>query len=153
MFIHRLLYRSDVALIGSQEDVDDQVVAIVHAAHEANQAADVTGALLHLGGAFIQVLEGSIEAVERTFERICCDLRHRHVRLLQLALVENRLFGEWSMSRVAPTTELARLCPTLEAVGSLRLDVARADEALLMMRHALLAARSDPADASLWNSQ
>lgn len=153
MFTHRLLYRSDAALVGSRDEIDDQVRAIVTTAHATNKAAEVTGALLHFGSVFIQVLEGSVEAVERTFERICCDLRHRHVRLLQLAIVEDRLFGDWSMSNVTPTAELARICPTLEAVGSLRLDAAKADEALVLMRNVLLAERRAGAISSSCNQK
>lgn len=143
MFIHRLLYRSDAALIGTDDEMDDQVLAIAEASRRANEAAGLSGALLLSSGTFIQALEGPIDAIEETFERICGDLRHRRVRLLQLAVVEDRLFGEWSMSRVTPTGELARLGPTLDAEG-VRLDATKANAALQMMRTRLLAEHRQP---------
>lgn len=142
MFIQRLLYRSESALVGSDDEVDDQVLAIVESSRKSNEAAGLTGALLLSSGVFIQALEGPVDAIERKFERICCDLRHRRVRLLQLAAVEGRLFGDWSMSIVTPTLELARLCPTLDAAESTRLDATKADAALRTMRD-LLSARKD----------
>jgi Sensors of blue-light using FAD len=134
MLLHRLLYRSDAALTGSDEDVEGQVHAIVEASRAANEASGLTGALLLSSGVFLQALEGSLNAVEATFERICGDLRHRRVRLLQLAAVEERLFGDWSMARVKPAAELAVLCPSLEAAETSRLDASTADAAILVMR-------------------
>lgn len=139
MFIHRLLYRSEAVLHGANAEVDEQVSAIVEAARTANEAAGLTGALLLSSGVFIQALEGPVDAIERTFESICRDLRHRRVRLLQLAVADERIFGGWSMSRVTPTAELASLCPTLDASESTRLDATRAEGALQAMRALLVA--------------
>lgn len=139
MFIHRLLYRSEAVLHGTNAEVDEQVSAIVEAARKANEAAGLTGALLLSSGVFIQALEGPVDAIERKFESICCDLRHRRVRLLQLAVADERIFGDWSMSRVTPTAELASLCPTLDASERTRLDATRAEGALQAMRALLVA--------------
>ena len=144
MFIQRLLYRSESALVGSNDEVDDQVQQIVESSRKANEAAGLTGVLLLSSGGFIQALEGPVDVIETKFERICCDLRHRRVRLLQLAAVEERLFDGWSMSRVTATAELARLCPTLDAAESTRLDATRADAALQIMRSLLLAENDRP---------
>jgi hypothetical protein len=86
---------------------------------------------------FIQVLEGPVDAVEATFERICGDLRHRSVRLLELAVAEERVFGDWAMVQITPTLELAQLCPTLGA-GDARLDATTAGAAIQTMRTLLL---------------
>lgn len=138
MQIHRLLYRSDAILSGSTETVEQQVAAIVDRSRRANETAGLTGALLLSGGEFIQVLEGRVEAVEATFERICCDLRHRRVRLLELAVAEDRVFAEWAMVRIQPANEIARLCPGLDMSGQSRLDSHTAEVAIQMMRTVLL---------------
>lgn len=146
MLIHRLLYRSEAALVGPQQDVDRQVAAIIEAAHVANIRVGVTGALLFTSGVFIQALEGPLAAVEATFERICCDLRHRRVRLLEFIVADDRAFGEWAMVEVSPTRELARLYPSLVSADTGRLDAVTASAAVQTMR-ALLLTRVLPVDA------
>ena len=138
MQIHRLLYRSDAILSGSTESVEHQVAAIVDGSKRANGAAGLTGALLLSGGEFIQVLEGPVEAVEATFERICRDLRHRRVRLLELAVADDRVFAEWAMVRIQPANEIVRLCPGLDMSGQSRLDGHAAGATIRMMRTVLL---------------
>ena len=139
MPIHRLLYRSEAALPGSPGDVNRQVAAIIEASHAANTRVGVTGALLFTSGVFIQALEGPLAAVEATFERICGDLRHRRVRLLEFVVAEDRVFGEWAMAEVTPTRELARLYPTLVSTDTGRLDAVTASTAVQTMRALLLA--------------
>ena len=137
MMIQRLLYRSDCTLPGAPDEVDRGVAHIVDVSGSANEAAGVTGALMLSAGVFLQVLEGPPEAVETTFERICRDLRHRHVRLLELAVAEDRVFGDWAMVQVTPTQQLARLCPSLGTTGT-RLDSTTANAAVQIMRTMLL---------------
>jgi hypothetical protein len=124
-------------LAGSDAEIDRQVAHIVETARVANQQADITGALMLSSGVFIQVLEGPVGAVEATFERICCDLRHRAVRLLELAIAEDRVFADWAMVQVTPTLQLARLCPSLSSDSS-RLDATTANAAIQIMRTLLL---------------
>jgi hypothetical protein len=138
MTVHRLLYRSDAALVGSGEAVEREVAAIVAAAALANAAAGMTGALALSSGAFVQVLEGPPAAVEATFERICRDLRHRRVRLLEFAAAEERAFAEWTMARVRSTVDVARLCPGIHASEHAKLDAGAAGAAVQVMRALLL---------------
>lgn len=133
MFIHRLLYCSDADLAGGPEDVERLVLKIVEAARAANAAAGITGAILFSSGVFVQALEGPIDAVEATFERICGDLRHKRVRLVELAVAEDRVFEGWSMVRVAPPPDSAGLCPAPGAAEGVRLDAASAGAILQMM--------------------
>lgn len=145
--LQRLLYRSDCAFAGMPHTVDRKVQEIVEAATTANAKANITGALMLSSGVFIQALEGPSAAVEATFERICCDLRHRNVRLLELAAAEERVFADWAMVRVTPTLQLARLYPQLGESHSW-LDAATASTAIQMMRTLLLTRASrDTADA------
>ena len=111
MIIQRLLYRSDNALTGLAEDVNRAIEQIIAGSRRRNEASGITGALMFSSGVFIQVLEGPVGAVEATFERICLDLRHRHVRLLELAIAEERVFAEWAMVQVTPTLQLAPVVP------------------------------------------
>ena len=133
MLLSRLLYRSDAALAGSAEEIENQVAFLIEASRAANAAAGLTGALLIASGVFVQALEGPTKVVEAVFERICCDLRHRRVRLLELAVVDERVFGEWSMARV-PVAELASFGPVLGSAETARLDSSTAGIALETMR-------------------
>lgn len=91
--LHRLIYRSRCAM-----DAHGEIAGLLEASRAANREAGVTGALLMSSGWFVQALEGPSRAVELTFERICGDLRHREVRLVEYAAIETRSFAEWSMA-------------------------------------------------------
>lgn len=96
--LFRLVYCSRNAIADQQGDPASEVAGIL-AASRANNARDgVTGALLYSEGCFAQVLEGGLDAVERTFERIQCDPRHADVVMLQAARADGRLFGVWDMA-------------------------------------------------------
>ena len=63
-----------------------------------NRQAGITGMLLYKGGQFMQVLEGTKEAVTATFSRISQDPRHRDIEVLVQGAVQERRFPEWSMA-------------------------------------------------------
>jgi hypothetical protein len=64
-----------------------------------NNALDgVTGLLLSDGYRFVQVLEGSPEAVDETMARIRQDARHERIKVLSDKAVAAREFGQWSMA-------------------------------------------------------
>ena len=94
MALIRLLYRSDSELTGSPRAVRDAAFSIADASRIRNQAEGVSGALMFIGGVFVQLLEGENVAVEAVFERICGDFRHRRLLLLDYSEVSNRMFDE-----------------------------------------------------------
>lgn len=116
--LHRLLYRSEVDILGSEAEVQAEVVAIVRAAQSANARAGLTGALVYVRGTFVQAMEGPIGPVEATFERICCDLRHRQVELLEFVPATERVFAQWSMARVTPGLGFHQVLPDRHAEGN-----------------------------------
>lgn len=75
-----------------------EIEAILHTARESNRQRGITGALLYSSGCFAQVLEGPLDEVESTFERIQLDPRHRDVALIQHQPIATRSFGDWSMA-------------------------------------------------------
>lgn len=98
MMLYRLVYRSRANL--PEASAEAEVADLVARARAANARIGITGALLHVDGQFLQAIEGPLEAVEALFEKICSDLRHRDVQLLELAPAEERLFGAWAMEQV-----------------------------------------------------
>jgi hypothetical protein len=97
--VRQMLYVSNTRRNCSETELN----AILTVARAANTGRNITGMLLYLEGAFMQVLEGDDQAVSETFERIKRDPRHWDAQIL-LDRHGPRAFGEWSMGfeRLAP---------------------------------------------------
>lgn len=96
--LHRLLYCSRNTIPGAIEAVAAEVRGILAISRVNNARDGVTGGLLFSKGCFAQVLEGPLDAVEATFERIQCDARHSEVIVLQTGPITKRDFPDWSMA-------------------------------------------------------
>lgn len=103
--LHRLLYISESRLVGTTNQVRTEIRSIVATATKINPTRGLTGILLFVQDRFIQVLEGSSDELERTFEAICNDMRHGNLRLLEMTRAEDRLFSAWSMAFVGTNDE------------------------------------------------
>jgi hypothetical protein len=100
--IFRLVYCSSNTIDTRQGDPVGEIANIL-AASRANNARDgVTGALIYSDGSFAQVLEGPLDVVQRTFERIQRDRRHGSVIVLEARHTEARIFGMWDMALAEP---------------------------------------------------
>ena len=89
----RLVYTSKP--YGSMEDsvLDD----LLERSRSKNYKSGITG-VLHFGnGSFLQVLEGPETEVINLYSKITADPRHRNCIILSINLVQDRLFGNWSM--------------------------------------------------------
>lgn len=98
--LFRIIYLSCNAVPGDAEAVERTVAELLEISRRNNAAAQVSGVLLFNSGAFLQVLEGPMEAVEATFERIQRDRRHADVIVLEAKPVEERRFADWAMAFV-----------------------------------------------------
>ena len=96
--LYRLVYVSRCTRPGDPGWLDAEVASILAVSKVNNRASGVTGALLFSSECFAQALEGPVDEVEATFERIQCDPRHHDTVILQAGPVERREFGEWSMA-------------------------------------------------------
>lgn len=70
---------------------------ILLAARRHNALNGVTGALIVRADLYVQLLEGSREAVTKTFGRIIADDRHMDVALGWCGDARARMFPEWGM--------------------------------------------------------
>jgi len=75
----------------------DALRTLLVRARASNTTAEVSGMLLHVDGAFLQVLEGDATVVNALFARISRDPRHAKVLLLHRIETATRNFGDWSM--------------------------------------------------------
>jgi hypothetical protein len=89
----------------------EELAAILKKSKENNAASGVTGVLCFCFDAdiFLQVLEGSRNAVSSVYNRIAQDSRHHDVVLLHYEEIGERHFSSWSMGQV----NMNRLNPAL----------------------------------------
>ncbi len=64
---------------------------------EKNACLGITGLLLYKHGSFMQVLEGTEEAVRALYAIVRADQRHHHVLTLATLPVTARQFPDWSL--------------------------------------------------------
>ncbi|MBP2472290.1 hypothetical protein JOF53_001162 [Crossiella equi] len=96
--LHTLTYSSAASFVLSEREV----TVLLARSRELNVADNITGLLVYLRlaedrAAFVQVLEGDRDAVERTYARIEGDELHTDLRVLHRAETERRRFSRWSM--------------------------------------------------------
>lgn len=145
--LYRLLYRSHCAFDGAPEEVEAKVVAMVESARPANERSGVTGALLFAADVFVQAIEGPLDAVEETFERICADMRHRDLQLIDFTAAETRAFEEWSMAVVCPSWAFVSLCTAVEAIERTRF-APESSSAVVQLMRAMIVARAAGTDVA-----
>jgi Sensors of blue-light using FAD len=91
--LHRLTYCSTPKSGLAEPDIR----AILRTARGLNSKAHITGFLSFHKSCFLQVLEGSREALTHTFLRIGLDPRHHDVMLMGFEAIDQRAFPSWSM--------------------------------------------------------
>lgn len=70
---------------------------ILSQSRRCNTRDEITGALICRADVYMQLLEGSAEALDATYERILRDDRHLEIRRLSYRPVSDRLFPAWAM--------------------------------------------------------
>jgi len=96
----RLLYASRPVAPLTTEVVD----SILAQSRAHNPKLGITGILCYSHDLFLQVLEGSRDAVCEMYNTIVRDDRHTHVRILSFEEIAERRFGNWTMGHVDVTT-------------------------------------------------
>ena len=96
--LYRVVYCSRNCLSGAAQTYAAEIEAILAKSRVNNARDGITGGLLFNDGCFAQVLEGPVDAVEATFERIQCDDRHGEVTMIEAGPILARDFPAWSMA-------------------------------------------------------
>ncbi|HEX8327533.1 MAG TPA: BLUF domain-containing protein [Hymenobacter sp.] len=105
MDLYQLVYQS-LSLVPFEEP---ELLALLQWSRAYNRRHHITGLLLYTpDGRFLQVLEGSREAVRNLYyHRIVRDTRHYNQQVFSEGLCEQRTFRTWSMGfRVAQAQDL-----------------------------------------------
>ncbi len=96
MRLKTLTYTSRARLDLTEEDLG----GIHQTARHLNALDGISGLLLFDGARFLQIVEGSEEAVDNLVERLRRDSRHSAFEIRDERHVEQRSFPDWSMELV-----------------------------------------------------
>ena len=123
MSLFRLVYASTSLLSDKPDLAREQIEQILLVSRRNNEAAEITGALLFSDTNFSQVLEGPRAEVERLYETLNHDPRHKDLLLLLSEPLAARQFPDWSMAYIGPNqwAKQAAGPPSLEPAGARRL--------------------------------
>ena len=100
MFLVSLTYTSEMT-------VSTDFMSILEVSRVRNERDGITGVLLFCNDSVVQCLEGSREAVNKTYARIIKDKRHQNALLVDYRTLSTRLFSKWSMGYV-PESSVTR---------------------------------------------
>lgn len=106
-----IVYVSQAAKAFSTEEL----AGLLTHSRERNSADGISGLLIYRynpdfkRGNFLQVLEGTEEALDDVWRRISGDPRHHTIIVLDEGQIKTRMFGEWSMGfRNVDASDLAK---------------------------------------------
>jgi hypothetical protein len=91
--VFTLIYISSASSAMSEQDLAD----ILSVSRSNNSQTSITGMLLYKNGEFMQALEGNRDDVEKLYEIISQDNRHKDSLVLSRKEIPERSFAEWSM--------------------------------------------------------
>lgn len=113
MPLRKLMYISSSQLIVST--AHEAISSIVAQSLANNLRAGLTGALLFSGRYFVQILEGSNDAIDALLEVLRADGRHKDLIVISDRPIKNRKFGKWQMAYVGPSVFVDRQVGRLAA--------------------------------------
>jgi len=126
---YQIIYSSKSATPMQRDELEE----LLEDARNSNAKKGITGALVYVDGAFLQILEGELEAVKELMGRISKDFRHETVTVLKEGAIPSASFSDWEMAYVSATrkevAEWAGLSGTIaipEIVAEMRQDSRRA---------------------------
>jgi hypothetical protein len=91
--MHKIIYASRATRLISDTDLEE----ILAASRRNNEQGALSGQLIYCADSFLQILEGELEPLTSTYERIAADDRHTDLRRLAFAPIQMRRFGDWTM--------------------------------------------------------
>ncbi len=89
----RLIYASRMTETCEMESLQE----ILQVSRKNNSAANITGVLIYDPSFFLQCLEGPKEVVNKLYQKVLADDRHKDETLLEYANIQERTFGNWTM--------------------------------------------------------
>ena len=87
-------YMSAQSRVMSRESIEDFLFQV----REKNKQLMITGVLLVIQGKFVQYIEGPAQEIDKVYESISKDKRHKDLILLDSGDLSERQFKDWSMA-------------------------------------------------------
>ena len=113
--------------VGPTQSAD--LTSLLEQSRTRNSLSGITGLLIYDRGAFLQVLEGDREDVEKIFSSILRDERHTRIKVLTRESKPRREFTTWSMAWADISQRTGR-----EPHSSYHLQQLRPDQAMDYLR-------------------
>lgn len=112
--MQQLVYRSDAAA----DTRSGEVFRIIETSARNNPAREITGFLVFAHDRFLQLVEGSSEALDVLLADLGADPRHENLRVLSRRAIERRAFPNWRMQRLSfDEGGIEALCGKLSDAG------------------------------------
>ena len=92
--MYQLIYTSHATIPFTEQEL----VNLLKHSRQWNELVGITGVLLYNDEHFVQVLEGSVEAIGDLYGKLLRDVRHHNVIRLTSGRIAARRFGDWTMS-------------------------------------------------------
>lgn len=112
-----VVYTSRIA--PTESDPATLLSTIVQRSQTANQAAGITGAMIHQDGQIIQVIEGEEASIDLLYRKICADPRHTDITELYQQPIIKRSFKQWSLQGLTVNVEESFSTETIQLVSDL----------------------------------
>lgn len=88
---------------------DAELLDLLQSARSKNSENNITGMLLYGEGTFMQVLEGEKEDLQRVYNAIQADFRHRNIIVMISGILNERIFPKWSMSFASVNSDVLQM--------------------------------------------
>jgi hypothetical protein len=96
---YRIMYSSEAAAGLAAPELEGMLVE----SRIRNRAHGISGVLVFVDGAFLQILEGEKDDVLELMARIERDPRHHDIKVFSEGDVDERAFSSWSMAYLSPS--------------------------------------------------
>lgn len=100
--IYHLVYLSEKDPLFDKEGMTD---SIIEKSKTNNKIKEITGILINNGKFFIQILEGDRQNVQKIYNKIMMDKRHKNVTILIEFTDDERIFPDWNMGLASIKTK------------------------------------------------
>lgn len=97
MSLVQLVYYSRNAVGGDMRAKLQELRNILEVSQKNNTRDDISGALIFDKNWFLQILEGPLDKVQATYDRIAQDKRHSGAKVMKTTPISERKFADWAM--------------------------------------------------------
>lgn len=127
MNLTQIIYISRSTFVSTEytNGIEPNVARILLKSRANNKKNGLVGVLYFGDGCFFQCLEGVTDAVDKLYDTLLKDNRHKDLKILSRKQIESLSFSDWSMKHVPLEDEMKNL---LKSQGLKKFDPYKFDE-------------------------